>query len=122
MNKTKRKKVTRLPVSLLLGLLIVAGYASAFLELGVISILGIIPAGIALGILLCSSDPLDKSDILGLGVGGSLGCALVLAYVYWLGHDWVSPEQGALALFIFFGAGPLIGGLRKFLQRRHKVA
>lgn len=114
--------MTRLPVRLLLGLLIVAGYASAFLELGVISTLGVIPAGIALGILIYSSDSLDRSDILGLGVGSLLGCALVLAYVYWMGHHWASPEQGALALFIFFGAVPLAEGLRKFLRRRHKVA
>jgi hypothetical protein len=102
-------------------LLIVAGYASVFLELGVISALGVIPAGIALGILIYSSDSLDKSDVLGLGIGGLLGCVLVLAYVYWLGHHWVSPKQGALALFIFFGVGPIISGLRVFLRRKRKV-
>jgi hypothetical protein len=104
----------------LLGLLIVAGYASAFLGLGLISILSVMPAGIALGLLI-SSDSLNKGDVLRLRVGGLLGCVLVLVYVYWFGHHWVSPKPEVLGVIIFFGVGPIISGLRVFLRRKRKV-
>lgn len=104
----------------LLGLLIVAGYALAFLGLGLVSILSVVPTGIALGLLI-SSDSLNKGDVLGLSAGGLLGCVLVLAYVYWLGHYWVSPKQEVLGVIIFFGVGPIISGLGVFLRRKRKV-